>query len=227
MTNYTLTHNPAFGSIEIAFDRMPSPAVRAELKTRRFKWHTLRHIWYGYAEEDALRASLDKLLARAERIAENNAKRKAAKTEETPAPAALPKVEAAESQQIPSAAPKTEETPKREEVPVSEHRPARSYADHLLDLHPRCAEDLRVISIRSPRCSYDLIPAFFLSLNLTKCRIVGEVVAEMTDLEACSEVYAQILSLFSLAAKEDPKKYGSRLEYWKKACNKTFPRRAA
>jgi len=81
---YTITPNAAFGSLEISFDSVPSAAVRAELKNRRFRWHTLKKIWYGYADENALRESLDKLVNRAERIAAANRERSAAKTARVP-----------------------------------------------------------------------------------------------------------------------------------------------
>ena len=51
---YTITNNPQFNSIEIAFDGKPSEAVRDALKTLRFRWHQAKKIWYGYADADAV-----------------------------------------------------------------------------------------------------------------------------------------------------------------------------
>ena len=50
---YEITANDTFKSIEIAFDGKPSEAVRDALKAMRFRWHSVKKVWYGYktAEE--------------------------------------------------------------------------------------------------------------------------------------------------------------------------------
>ena len=56
---YTITNNTAFKSIEIAFDGKPSEAVRDALKALRFRWHSVKKIWYGYADEATARTAID------------------------------------------------------------------------------------------------------------------------------------------------------------------------
>ena len=56
---YTITNNPTFNSLEITFDGKPSEAVRNALKELRFRWHSVKHCWYGYSEEGAVRAAID------------------------------------------------------------------------------------------------------------------------------------------------------------------------
>lgn len=56
---YTITNNPQFNSIEIAFDGKPSEAVRDALKALRFRWHQAKKIWYGYADAEKITAALE------------------------------------------------------------------------------------------------------------------------------------------------------------------------
>ena len=56
---YTLTKNAEFGSLEITFDGKPCEAVRDALKALKFRWHGVRRVWYGYADEQTTRAALD------------------------------------------------------------------------------------------------------------------------------------------------------------------------
>lgn len=56
--NYTITNNPDYNSIEIAFDGKPSEAVREALKELRFRWHRVKKVWYGYADEATVRAAI-------------------------------------------------------------------------------------------------------------------------------------------------------------------------
>lgn len=58
-TNYTITNNTEFNSIEIMFDGKPSEAVRDALKALRFRWHRARGIWYGYADPATVRAAIE------------------------------------------------------------------------------------------------------------------------------------------------------------------------
>lgn len=58
MTNYTLTANHSFNSIEITFDGKPSDAIRTALKELRFRWHNVKKVWYGYKDEQTVRAAI-------------------------------------------------------------------------------------------------------------------------------------------------------------------------
>ena len=60
--NYTIAINPAFNSLEIAFDGKPAEAVRDALKALRFRWHAARRVWYGYTDEATARADVQKLV---------------------------------------------------------------------------------------------------------------------------------------------------------------------
>lgn len=57
--NYTITHNPEFNSIEIFFDGKPSEEIRAALKALRFRWHSVKKVWYGYTTAETARAAID------------------------------------------------------------------------------------------------------------------------------------------------------------------------
>jgi hypothetical protein len=54
MTAYTITNNAAFGSKEITFNGIPSKEIREALKALKFRWHGVKKLWYGYAEESEL-----------------------------------------------------------------------------------------------------------------------------------------------------------------------------
>lgn len=54
MTAYTIANNAAFGSKEITFDGIPSKEIREALKALKFRWHSVKRLWYGYAEESEL-----------------------------------------------------------------------------------------------------------------------------------------------------------------------------
>lgn len=56
---YTLTKNEQFDSIEILFDGKPSEAIREALKALKFRWHGVKKIWYGYAEEETVRKAIE------------------------------------------------------------------------------------------------------------------------------------------------------------------------
>lgn len=56
---YTITKNTEFNSIEIAFDGKPSEAIREALKAMRFRWHSVKKVWYGYKDEQTARAAID------------------------------------------------------------------------------------------------------------------------------------------------------------------------
>lgn len=57
--SYTMTKNAQFNSLEITFDGKPCEAIREALKALRFRWHGVRRVWYGYADEATTRAALD------------------------------------------------------------------------------------------------------------------------------------------------------------------------
>jgi hypothetical protein len=59
MESYTLKHNDQFGSIEIMFSGKPAESIRAALKALRFRWHGVKKVWYGYADENMVRAAID------------------------------------------------------------------------------------------------------------------------------------------------------------------------
>lgn len=56
---YTITKNEAYNSVEIKFAEKPSESVRAALKALKFRWHSLKKVWYGYAAEDTARAAIE------------------------------------------------------------------------------------------------------------------------------------------------------------------------
>ena len=56
---FTITANAAYNSIEISFDSKPSAAVRDALKALRFRWHSVKRVWYGYATEAAAREAIE------------------------------------------------------------------------------------------------------------------------------------------------------------------------
>ena len=55
---YTINKNEAFNSFEIAFDGKPSEAVRAALKGLRYRWHSIKKVWYGYSDEETVRTAI-------------------------------------------------------------------------------------------------------------------------------------------------------------------------
>ena len=61
-STYTTTRNEQFHSIEISFLEKPSEAVRDALKTLRFRWHSVKKVWYGYADEETTRAAIENAL---------------------------------------------------------------------------------------------------------------------------------------------------------------------
>lgn len=56
---YEITNNTQFNSIEIKFDCKPSEAVRDALKALKFRWHKVKKVWYGYADQSTVAAALD------------------------------------------------------------------------------------------------------------------------------------------------------------------------
>ena len=58
-TAYTITTNTTYNSTEISFDGKPSEEIRDTLKSMRFRWHGQRRVWYGYKDEETVRAALE------------------------------------------------------------------------------------------------------------------------------------------------------------------------
>lgn len=56
---YEISKNNQFNSVEVKFDGKPSEEIRNALKGLRFRWHSVKKVWYGYATEEATRAAID------------------------------------------------------------------------------------------------------------------------------------------------------------------------
>lgn len=56
---YTINTNPEFNSLEITFDGKPSETVRNILKEMRFRWHSVKKVWYGYKDEETVKTALE------------------------------------------------------------------------------------------------------------------------------------------------------------------------
>lgn len=56
---YTITKNTNFNSLEIAFDGIPSAAVRAAIRELKYRWNAAKKLWYGFADEAATREAID------------------------------------------------------------------------------------------------------------------------------------------------------------------------
>lgn len=56
--NYTLSRNEQYNSLEIIFDGKPSDTVREALKALKFRYHGGKKLWYGYADEQTVRAAI-------------------------------------------------------------------------------------------------------------------------------------------------------------------------
>ena len=63
---YTITNNTAFNSIEIKFDGKPTEEIRNALKALRFRWHSVKKVWYGYSTEEAAKAAIEGKPAKAD-----------------------------------------------------------------------------------------------------------------------------------------------------------------
>lgn len=56
---YTITENKQFNSIEIKFDEKPNKAITDGLKALRFRWHSVKGIWYGYKARETVEKVLN------------------------------------------------------------------------------------------------------------------------------------------------------------------------
>ena len=55
---YEIRNNAQYNSTEIYFDGKPSEAVREVLKSHKFRWHSVKRCWYGYASEESIAAAI-------------------------------------------------------------------------------------------------------------------------------------------------------------------------
>lgn len=56
---YTISKNSEFNSIEITFENKPSEAIRNALKKLRFRWHSIKKVWYGYSDENSVKNAIE------------------------------------------------------------------------------------------------------------------------------------------------------------------------
>lgn len=57
---YTISKSIQFNSLEISFTGKPSEAVRTALKALKFRWHGVKKIWYGFADESTVVDAIQK-----------------------------------------------------------------------------------------------------------------------------------------------------------------------
>ena len=57
-TNYTITTNEQYKSLEISFTEKPGEAIRTALKSLNFRWNPKKSIWYGFASVEEVTAAL-------------------------------------------------------------------------------------------------------------------------------------------------------------------------
>lgn len=58
MTAYTINTNTEFNSTEISFEGKPTEAIRDALKALRFRWHSVKKVWYGYKTREEVEAAI-------------------------------------------------------------------------------------------------------------------------------------------------------------------------
>lgn len=56
---YAINKNNSFNSLEITFAGKPDEQTRDALKANGYRWHGVRRLWYGYTDEETIRAALD------------------------------------------------------------------------------------------------------------------------------------------------------------------------
>lgn len=56
---YAINKNNDFNSLEITFADKPDEQTRDALKANGYRWHGVRRLWYGYTDEQTIRAALD------------------------------------------------------------------------------------------------------------------------------------------------------------------------
>lgn len=55
--SYRVEENKQYNSKEIYFEKMPAKETREALKKMRFRWHSLKKCWYGFATMEAIKAA--------------------------------------------------------------------------------------------------------------------------------------------------------------------------
>ena len=56
---YTITKNPDYNSLEITFSEKPTEEIRSALKALKFRWHSVKRVWYGYTTEEEARDAIE------------------------------------------------------------------------------------------------------------------------------------------------------------------------
>lgn len=56
---YTISRNSQYNSTEITFNGKPSEAIRDALKALKYRWHSVRRVWYGYTDEETARQAIE------------------------------------------------------------------------------------------------------------------------------------------------------------------------
>lgn len=184
---YTMNRNPDFGSLEIRFDSMPTAAVRTALKSMRFRWHCLNRYWYGKADENAVRETLDKLISRAEKIQAANTKRK-------PVPP-TPKTNPAPALTVLSAEPENEPEPEPEPDPTPVF-PKRE------DLKPLSFSYRIGSSVGQAAFSLDLLSA----ANASTLKVMLPMIGGIEDDDVRKQAYFTLAALAWYDAKDDPER---------------------
>lgn len=180
---YTMNRNPDFGSLEIRFDSMPTAAVRTALKSMRFRWHCLNRYWYGKADENAVRETLDKLISRAEKIQAANTKRKPVPPTPKTSPAPVLTVLSAEN----------ESEPEPEPAPVFPKRE---------DLKPLSFSYRIGSSVGQASFSLDLLSA----ANAATLKVMLPMIGGIEDDDARKQAYFTLAALAWYDAKDDPER---------------------
>jgi len=72
---YDIRMNEQFKSVEITFTEKPAETIRAALKGLGFRWHTVKKIWYGYADRETVEKALQGQEVTAEPTATKTAKK--------------------------------------------------------------------------------------------------------------------------------------------------------
>lgn len=54
-----ITKNEQFNSTEIQFDTKPNEEIRNILKANKFRWHSVKKVWYGYKSIEEIEKALN------------------------------------------------------------------------------------------------------------------------------------------------------------------------
>lgn len=58
-SNFIISENPRFNSVEVKFTEKPDERTRDALKALKFRWNSKRGLWYGFATVEAVRAAIN------------------------------------------------------------------------------------------------------------------------------------------------------------------------